>query len=346
MPAGDATSLWEIGVSPRTGKVVAQLKRLTTGGGNETDASCAAGGTLAFASPSFVQNIWILPYNLDRGKASGEIRRITETPAARQYVSLSSDGRYLAFTSNQAGQDHIWMRDLETGKETRVTTSTFRQNWASISPTGTKVAYSSIEKDDRRLVYVTTPGGVPEKLCEGCLRATGWSHDEKAVVDFGGNPYHINLLDLASHKETLLVKPSTNSLLYARLSPNDRWISFTVRLAPNHGRIVVANITGPLPVPESLWSPIAEVDIDDWADWSPDGNTLYFSSAKDGYSCFWGQRLDPNSRRPIGEPFAVQHLHGSLSYGRRGWAAGGNRIAIVLSETHGNIWLMSRTDAR
>jgi hypothetical protein len=76
---------------------------------------------------------------------------------------------------------------------------------------------------------------------------------------------------------------------------------------------VVANITGRLPVLESRWIPIAEVDIDDWVDWSPDGNRLYFSPAKNEYSGFWGQRLAPNSRRPIGEPFAVDHLQGASS---------------------------------
>src|SRR5579863_9183905 len=46
--SGDAANLWEIGISPQTGRVSGVPKRLTTGAENELEASCAAGGALAF----------------------------------------------------------------------------------------------------------------------------------------------------------------------------------------------------------------------------------------------------------------------------------------------------------
>ena len=197
------------------------------------------------------------------------------------------------------------------------------------------------------MVYVAAPGGTPEKLCEGCLQATDWSRDGKTIVVFGGNPYQINLLDLASRQQTPLLKHPSHPLLYGRFSPDNRWVSFTIRAEPNQGRIAIAPVDGPKPVPESAWIMIAQLDPEDWADWSPDGKTLYFPSGRDGHNCLWGQRLEASSHRPVGEAFAVQHFHGRVSYrSSNGWSAAGGRIAMVLVEETGNIWMMSRSDAR
>ena len=38
------------------------------------------------------------------------------------------------------------------------------------------------------------------------MRATDWSRNEKTLLTYGGNPYQINLLDLASHQPTVLQK--------------------------------------------------------------------------------------------------------------------------------------------
>jgi hypothetical protein len=162
---------------------------------------------------------------------------------------------------------------------------------------------------------------------------------------FGGNPYQINVLDVASHQQIPLLKHPGYYLLYGRFSPDNRWVSFTARIQPNRGRIVIAPVDGPKPVPESAWITIAEAGPADWANWSPDGKTLYFTSPRDGYNCLWGQRIDASSRRPLGEAFPVQHLHGRVSYANAGWSAAGDRIALALVEATGNIWMMSRSGA-
>ena len=145
---------------------------------------------------------------------------------------------------------------------------------------------------------------------------------------------------LQAHDQSQELEPSGD------ISPDNRWVSFTARIQPNRGRISIAPVDGPKPVPESAWITIAEAGVGDWAGWSPDGKTLYFPSQRDGHDCLWGQRIEASSHRPVGEPFAAQHLHGRVSYQQWGWSAAGGRIGLVLNENAGNIWMMSHSAAR
>jgi eukaryotic-like serine/threonine-protein kinase len=342
---GDTKNLWQISISPVSGRVDGPVRRLTTGAGNEVHVSCVPGEALAFTSVESKTDLWSLPFDLDRGTPKGPLERITQGPAEREYPSLSNNGRYVAFASNQSGRLNIWIRDLLSGKESSVASSSFVERFPVINRSASRIAFSAYEKG-KRVVYVSALGGALEKLCEGCLRATDWSLDEKAVLVFGGTPYQINLLDLVSHEQIPLLKHPSYSLLYGKFSPDNRWASFTVRTEPNIGYIAIAPVDGPKPVPESVWIRIEQSEAQDWANWSPDGKTLYFTSRKDGHRCLWGQRLEASSHRPWMEPFAVQHFHGRLSYRAGGWSAAGGRIGLVLNEDTGNIWMMSRPNAK
>ena len=239
----------------------------------------------------------------------------------------------------------IWLRELATGKESRVADSPFVQHLPVINASGSRIAFSSYE-NGKRLVYVSTPGGTPEKLCEGCLRATDWSHDEKTLLVFGGSPFQVDALDVASHRQTALLKHSTYNLCYGRFSPDNRWVNFLARTQPNRALIMIAPIDGPWPVPESAWIQIAEEGPLDWTNWSPDGKTIYFTSWRDGHRCTWGQQIDAASHRPMGGAFAVQHFHGIALLLEDGFSAASGRIAMALAEPTDNIWMMSRSGAR
>src|SRR3954469_17297638 len=71
-------------------------------------------------------------------------------------------------------------------------------------------------------------------------------------------------------------------------------------------------------VPDQRCITVADLEPDDYAQWSPDGNTLYFTSGADGFTCLWAQRLDGNTRRPLGDAFAVQHFHGRTLFQHSG----------------------------
>ena len=77
-------------------------------------------------------------------------------------------------------------------------------------------------------------------------------------------------------------------------------------------------------------------------EWSSDGKTLYYTSARDGHTCLWGQRIETESHRPVGKAFAVQHFHGHSSYQQGGWSLAEGRIVVGLVDNKENVWMMSR----
>jgi eukaryotic-like serine/threonine-protein kinase len=144
---GDTNDLWEISISPRTGKVSGAPKRLTTGAGNEVQVSCGPGGALALANVETRTDVWSLPFDLDRGTPRGPLEQITQGPAYREYPSFSNDGGYVAFASDQSGIPNIWMRDLLKDKESSVAPSPWPERFPVMNASGTRVAYSVYKKD-------------------------------------------------------------------------------------------------------------------------------------------------------------------------------------------------------
>jgi hypothetical protein len=48
---------------------------------------------------------------------------------------------------------------------------------------------------------------------------------------------------------------------------------------------------------------------DDKPQFSADGNTVFYTSARDGYLCVWAQRLDARTKHPVGPALAFEHFH-------------------------------------
>ena len=342
IPAGDSWNLWQLELSPQTGKVVGRPQRLTTGAGSDLRASCAIGGTLAFAKVETRTDVWLLPFDLDRGVSTGVPQQITQGPPWHENPSLAWNGRFLAFASDQSGRANIWLRELETGNEQIVAASPFTQRYPVSSPSGARIAFSVYEKD-KRVVYMSAPGGAPEKLCEGCLRATDWSRDEKSVLVFAGDPYQISIVDLASRRQTPLVKHDDVDVpvrpFLARQSLDQFYGSRPSLPGPHRG--------GPC----GGSRPDSRTYVDyGGRSWARRLRTLVarrknavLHRGKDGYSCLWAQRIDATTHQPVGEAFVVHHLHGRLSFDHGGWSAAAGRIAIPLVETTGNLWMMSRS---
>jgi hypothetical protein len=101
---------------------------------------------------------------------------------------------------------------------------------------------------------------------------------------------------------------------------------------------------------EDAWIAVTDgTGMDREVKWAPGGALLYFLSERDGFRCIWAQRLDLESKHPIGKPFAVEHFHhaqqslSSLgSPGKVGLSTTRDGLIFSLADTTGNIWVARR----
>lgn len=351
---GDSTNLWQIPISTKTWKVAGPPQRLTFGTAVESKPS-VAGSRVVFSSLVSNDDIWSLPMDSNRGKALGEPQRLTQDAAVDFWPSVSTDGKRIAFLSNRSGNYDVWLKDIESGKETALTSTPENENSPHFSPDGAKVVYSSSRAGAAFGEYVITiePGGVPgvpEKICDNCGRPYDWSSDSRRVLSIFGNPgtvRSLRLVDLPSGEIATLVQHPQDLLAGGRFSPDGRWVSFVETTAPTRRRIFVVPTNGKMPVPQSNWIPITDGQrLDREPRWSPDGKLLYFLSERDGFRCIWAQTLDSETKHPAGTPFPVQHFHRSrfsIRYqdtGTVGLGVARNKIVFAMGETTGNIWMV------
>jgi len=109
---------------------------------------------------------------------------------------------------------------------------------------------------------------------------------------------------------------------------------------------MIAPVRNGVAAPEAEWISITDGRfVDDKPQFSPDGNTLYFTSRRDNHLCIWAQRLDRITKHPVGAPFAVQHFHGVQSWRIMDtlhtvqlWVAR-DKLVTNFWEFHGDIWM-------
>jgi serine/threonine protein kinase len=110
----------------------------------------------------------------------------------------------------------------------------------------------------------------------------------------------------------------------------------------------IARVAGQRPPPESEWIPIEGSESDGLAGWSPDGSLIYTASYRDGFECFWAQRLDPATKKPVGAAFPVHHLHsarrslGNVLVMFQEFGVSTDKLVFPLNERTANIWMIER----
>jgi hypothetical protein len=96
-----------------------------------------------------------------------------------------------------------------------------------------------------------------------------------------------------------------------------------------------------MPAGPGKWTPLTSGEHNDnKPQLSPDANTLYFISDRDGSQCIWAQRLNPSTKHPVGEPFPIQHLHESTGLCSPELSIAKGMIVTSVNELRGDIWMM------
>jgi Tol biopolymer transport system component len=350
----DSTNLWDVEISP-TFRIEKAPRQLTQGTQTEAHPVLGPDGRIVFSVLSSNVDLWELPIDANQGRVLGPARPLTQDPAQEALPSISDDGRTVAFKVDVLGISDLWRKDVVTDRTLALTATPEEESYPVVTRDGANVLYASFAEPKPSIYSIPVNGGIPEKICARCGAPTDLSPDARYIVLqllpawFEGRAPSprttLAVYDRVTKQRSEILSHPEYNLYRGHVSPDGKWILFHADKFGADTREFVAPFRGPAPVPESSW--IAVTNGETWDDaprWSPDGNLIYYLSMRDGFRCIWAQRLDPVTRRPVGDPLDVQHLHrrqrwmGGISLASLDLGVSRRSLVFNMMEISGNIW--------
>jgi len=250
----------------------------------------------------------------------------------KSYGFISPDGDKLALVGLEGD---IWLREIASGKETRLTQTPSFKYWCFWSPDSETIAYLDVLNG---LYVVHVEGGESRALIESdsdfikegkFAWPTGWTSDSKmilcqvpkrglsAIPISGGEWKDIFKLPDGKTEEDF-------SLL--TLSPDGKFLAYEfdndIYTMPVNGGKSIQVTNHPFP--------------DSWPVWSFDGQWISFTSVRSGSSEIWVKRISPDGH-PEGEP--IQVSRGLISRNSfYNWVKEG-KIGISMNVRRSNIFI-------
>jgi Tol biopolymer transport system component len=344
---GEQENVWEIDLTPGSWRVAGAPRQLTFGTERTTAGPVSATGTAAVQVSKYAADLYLLPLDPRSGQASGTARRLTQDGRSKYPVPMSGEPGSVYFGVFRSGPDLIYALNLETSKQTLVSTGERTVSLAAVTSDGRQVAYS-VRDGDAYSIRVGAPGigaATARELCKRCGYAQAFSPDGRFVLyyrDAAANSdgperkSTVRLLEVASGKDRPWLEHPTNSVAVYSFGGNGEWVSIVVKP-------LGSNIYKPYlvpwreePVPVSDWIAVPTLG-DNWS-YAPAGNFLYF--LRD--SKLAGVRFDPKTRS-FGQPFDVKMPPGPAAEWKPssgGWQIAGAGLVFSRRESHSAVWLM------
>jgi serine/threonine protein kinase/Tol biopolymer transport system component len=359
----DSTNLWEIPVRPGSGRLSEPARRLTFGTGAEGNAALVVGSrppSLVFSVLQQSSDIWSIPLDSGDPKLTNELHRFTHDGAAGKAPSISTDGRYMVFSSNRSGAYRIYGRHLIDGKETPFSNGPGKDARPVISPDGSHLAYFSVGSQDNKagkyvlLRFGTNDGQlpVPLKPVEGFGQPYSWSWNNENLFYAvkADNRWTVEMLNVRSNRNYPVFRPGRYETFYGKPSPDNQWLLFLTDIDGKHRVHAAPFREGTMLGPEDWFVLTNSATFEDKPSWSPDGTRVYYTSDRDGFRCIWAQRLDAKTKRPIGPQIPVYHSHSALLSLRNlpgvdlDIAVARDKLVFNMAETTGNLWQAQLSD--
>jgi hypothetical protein len=322
----EGVNLYRARISPGDWKVTGPLEPLTSGTGMTLQAAVAGEGRVVIPRLSWLVQLWSIDLKPTGASAGAVPVALTRDGSPKFGPVLARDAARLAYSafSGSRGQrkTEVRLRDLASGEESAPIQAGFPLTnlGPQLSADGTLVSWEDAAGGALATFVARSGESAGRELCRGCS-VLGFFSDSRRVLATAG-PTHLVRRELRSGADTPLLELEAGAILDADLSWDDRWLA--VLLGRPDGTVAIEV----LPAGERAAAPAERVPVVEsprflaCPRWAPDGSRLYFIAHRDGVRSIWAQALDPATKKPRGEPFAVFHAH------RNPWRLGGPRSAF------------------
>ena len=268
-------------------------------------------GRLSFVGTHADINLWSIAIDAATGKAHGPLRRLTRGAGFVSHLTLSKDGRSLAYFAVGMSGGELHVRDLENGSDTVIAADAER-GFPVISADGKRIACSAMVPGPpvQRPVFLTSVAGGEMRLvrddCGGRPRL--WLDEtDPAGRNVRRGTQCIHRLDIrdGSAASAALVDHSTVS--NPRVSPDGHWLAFDATTPGGLPAVTIARVAGGAVPDEAAWVSVAASASHPF--WSRDGRLLYYlptTPSVDIRNRVAARRFDPSDR-----PRRRRGLHGA-----------------------------------
>ena len=339
---GESSNLWSTPIHIGWhGITIGPPRQITSGPAIEAEPFALANGTIVFSTLISNVNIWVSSLNASRTATPTKLTSPSFTVTSQP--SVSKNGRYLAFIRREATTRSVYLRDLNTNQEIRVSSTSSRR--PVVSPDGNLVAFSDANNSKESIWVYNRQTALTKKACEDCGIVLDWSPDMHFLSYSRGARPQIYLLNLDTGLSTPLLK-SSGEILYDefRFSPDGRYVAFVRQSGNSQRDIMVSSFQSKKLSDENTWTRIDTGSR--WNNnprWNQDGHDLIFLSRRDSFACIWRVHFD-SAPGKTSVPESVQHLHSGnhsveeLSDISFQLAVGGNEVFYTLPELSSTIW--------
>ena len=239
---------------------------------------------------------FVVPSDHQTTAAEPDIIRLTTDGHFKQRPCWSPDGKQVVFARHQGSTIFLFLRDVKSGQEERLTSHTSAEFDAVFSPDGMNLLFSfdktlpgqgdlevyRIALADRKLLPLATTQGALSHQESPCwspdgkrfaFTSTRHGNQELYVADVAGGECQRLTTDAAIDAH-LSWSPDGNTIAFA----TGRWGDMEIALINPDG----SNLRR---LTHSKW-------LDDYPTWSPDGRRIAFTSNRDGNLEIYAQALD------------------------------------------------------
>jgi dipeptidyl aminopeptidase/acylaminoacyl peptidase len=264
--------------------------------------SVSASGRLVFVPPPTAQTQLTWRYR------SGRLGETVGDPGTLGNLDLSPDGRQLAFSKqtprpDAEAQTDIWLVDLATGRERRLTDDPAGDNDPAWSPDGKYIVFNSSRLGPRPgnlFMRASDGSGVDVPLVTSetdSFTVAAWSRADVLIFNAfnKNNPSDLWTMSMSGPRTRKVFLSSKHSELNGTFSPDGRWVAYQSN-ASGRDEVLVR------PFPNKDPARTISRDGGMYPRWRGDGKELFFVSTE---GTMMAIGFDPTSGLPKGVPQAL-----------------------------------------
>ncbi len=309
--------------------------RVTTGLEPYSISYAPAAHRLAYSVLRSRFNIWSVELHPSGETPLSELHEVTRDNQRIEGISLSPDGKTLAFDANRRGNADIYRVPVEGGEAVQLThdsTSAFQPEW---SRDGTRLAFYSTRSGTRDVYVMDADGRNLETVTNLPTeeRAPTWSPDGTQIAYLSGGKGTTGQNVYISHRLpgggwSPGRQLTTKGAVFPRWSPDGKYIS----VSRAGDQLLVSPTDGTERV---IPMKVSDGSIPFFGTWSSDPDVLYVARVRLGRGnwTYWRVPLNGGAEQLLLNTGSRRGRSGNATF-----ATDGKRIYVTLGGDEGDVW--------